>query len=282
MADPLASIRGQKTGVADAVRWACILEATAPKVGNVHPTQSFDDLTFTDFVTAANITAAALGASERPVARRMLDAVTETRRVTGTNVNLGIVLLLGPLVAAEFVEKESIAHALDSFTGEDGRLIYDAIRIAGAGGLGRVESRDVTETSSDPVDIVAAMKSAANRDRIALQYAGGFADLLENVVPVVLSAIHDRGDILGGIADAHLTLLSQTPDSLIARKCGQEVAEDVQSRARQVDRSDKDSIAALNGFLRSRGGLLNPGTTADLIAAALYVLLQTTSNREET
>ena len=280
MTDPLTLIRSQTETIADAIRWACILEATAPKVGNVHPSQSFDDLTYADFITAANITADTLGASEIPVARRMIDTVKETRRVTGTNVNLGIVLLLGPLVVADRLCSEDIRRAIDSFTSEDGQLIFEAIRMAGAGGLGSVESMDVTEISTQPLNIVAAMKSAAKRDRIALQYAGGFTDLLDNVVPVVSSAIHGRGDVLAGVADAHLTLLSQAPDTLIARKCGLQLAEDVQSRACRVDRSDPNSIAELNRFLRSRGNLLNPGTTADLIAAALFILLQTPSKRE--
>jgi len=46
---------------------ACILEASAPKAGNVHPQASFVDLCFDDFVRAARLiaqplsTAATLG-----------------------------------------------------------------------------------------------------------------------------------------------------------------------------------------------------------------------------
>ena len=54
---------------------ACLLEATAPKVGNVHRGADFDDLTFTDFAVSAALIAPAMeAAAERasagPCSRR--------------------------------------------------------------------------------------------------------------------------------------------------------------------------------------------------------------------
>src|SRR6476619_6256717 len=79
---------------------ACILEATARKPGNVHRYADFVDTTYLDFL----LSAAAIGpvmdrALGRPLGETVLEAVRATRRVTGRNTNLGIILLLAPLAS---------------------------------------------------------------------------------------------------------------------------------------------------------------------------------------
>lgn len=282
---PLAAIRSTIDSCGDAVRWACVLEATAPKAGNVHPGQSFSDLNYLHFVEAAEIAGRVLGNQEGRFSEQILQATRQTRRRTGTNVNLGILLLLGPLVHVDRSSEDSdqaawparlqtwIRHGLDA---TDSRNLYQAIRLAAPGGLGESESMDVRKTGDAPVDLVEAMRQAAPRDRVARQYATGFRDLWDEIVPVVQDAIERRGDLLGGIADAHLRLLANEADTLILRKCGAKVAENVRQRAAAVDPEDESSRRAFDRYLRRDGHRLNPGTTADLIAAALYVLLRGT------
>ncbi|TWT51085.1 ATP:dephospho-CoA triphosphoribosyl transferase [Rubripirellula amarantea] len=272
MPDPLQTIRDQVHSAQDAIRWACVLEASSPKAGNVHPSQSFDDLSFQDFVQAAQVTADRLPGKVVGLSDRMLDCVRQCRSRTGTNVNLGIVLLLGPLCVADATDSGSVTRILASLDGNDGANLFAAISEAGAGGLDRVDSLDVNDTK-EPVDIVAAMKLAADRDRVALQYATNYQDLLDNVVPLVVASVKECGDVLAGIARAHVRLLAEAPDSLIARKNGAEVAHAVQQRARSVNVHDATSVAEFDCYLRTDGNRLNPGTTADLIAAALFVLL---------
>lgn len=285
MADPLDALRAQVHCPADAVRWACILEATAAKVGNVYPGKPFADLRYLDFVVAAEIASESLGETAGRLSQRMLNAVEKTTRQCKTNVNLGIVLLLGPLVEADRsldstadrsknAWLSAIHHVLEGFDGVDGENIYRAIGLSSAGGLGEVDEFDVQQTSGS-VDLIAAMRLAESRDRIARQYCGGFADLLESVVPELESSLMRRGDTLAGITLAQLRLLAQQPDSLIARKNGQQVASEVQSRAQKVDVDDPVSVARFDEWLREDSHRLNPGTTADLIAAGLYYLLRT-------
>ena len=272
MNDPLQPIRDQVQTTADAIRWACVIESTSPKAGNVHPGKSFADLNYSDFIAAANITADHLPGSHSGLSTRMLECIRECQAQTDTNVNLGIVLLLGPLSVAESFDVESLDKVLTSLDDQDGANIFRAISLAGAGGLDRVDVMDVHETN-EPVDIVAAMKLAVDRDRIAVQYASGFDDLLSKVVPVVESAIHQCDDVLAGVAKAHLRLLATSPDSLIGRKNGIEVAAAVQHKAAEVDENDAASVADFDRWLRRDGNRFNPGTTADLIAASLFVLL---------
>ena len=280
MIDPLQAIQSQCNTIADSIRWACILEATAPKAGNVFPGRSFDDLNYLHFVQAAEVASESLTQFDQSLGQRILDCIQRCRNLTGTNVNLGIVLLMAPLAESTHTGR-SAGDVLSTLHDSEGQLIFEAIRVAGAGGLGRVDEMDVHE-STDAVDVVAAMRSAAHHDRIALQYAGNFKDLFDNVVPLVRDAITQGGDILCGIGDAHLQILASGPDSLITRKFGLPVAKQVQQRASEIDPSDLVSRARFDRWLRQYGDFqggdsenhpLNPGTTADLIAAALFVLL---------
>src|SRR3954464_731850 len=79
---------------------ACVLEATARKPGNVHRFADFDDLTHLDFLLSATAIAPVMDeAPRRRAGETVLEAVQATRRVTATNTNLGIVLLLAPLAS---------------------------------------------------------------------------------------------------------------------------------------------------------------------------------------
>ncbi|TWT98725.1 triphosphoribosyl-dephospho-CoA synthase [Neorhodopirellula pilleata] len=279
---------------AESIRIACVLEATAAKVGNVHPGASFDDLAFDDFVKAADCTAEAMGGlrSLDQFGPSILKAIRSTRHATGTNVNLGIVLLLGPLLlgqpdtecAGDGPWRHGVAEALARLTPEHGGYVAAAIVEASAGGMDTSEVDDddplnllnveATDSTPAPYDLMDAMRRSASRDRIALQYATGFEDLFENVVPTLRRSIDETGDRLDGIVLAHVRLIAAAGDSLIARKCGDDQSRRIQGLARRcLDNYGPDSIAELDRQLRDPGHRFNPGTTADLIAAGLYVCL---------
>ena len=109
----------------------------------------------------------------------------------------------------------------------------------------------------------------------------GFRELILDITPVLSDSISTTGDVLRGICDAQIRLLAKTPDTLIARKNGMQVAHEVQNRAKSVDPSDVTQVDSLDEYLRSDGHQLNPGTTADLLAAALYLLLRTTPSENQ-
>lgn len=281
-------IRKQCLCSADAVRWACILEATAPKAGNVFPGREFDDLTYLDFVSAAYIAARCFDQPAASFSHAVLGASEQVAETIGTNVNLGILLLLGPLVESDSPDdapplsrsqwQTRVTTTLASLTADDTSRLYDAINAASPGGMAEVDEMDLA--SPPPSDFIAAMRAAMSWDRIARNYADGFCDLFETVVPLLARSIEQENDLLSGISIAHLGLLAAEPDTLIARKFGQEVALNVQQRAR-FDPKDAQKRAAFDHFLRigeadrhGKTSRLNPGTTADLIVAGLYILLR--------
>ena len=275
----------QVSTAADAIRWACVLEATAPKVGNVSPGRNFPDLSHLDFIRAADIAAEALE-EKNCFAKAILDATVKTSEACRSNVNLGILLLLGPLYRADELLSErgvtlpdqddwssAVKDALKDLDAVGELAIFEAISVAAAGGLGRAEQWDVNE-SHQKVDLIEAMRLAANKDRIARQYVEDFSDLLVNVVPVLRQSILECRDWLRGIGHAQIRLMSRESDSLIARKNGKDVAEAVRDRVHGVDLGNIQDWVSLDRELRKQGNQLNPGTTADLIAAGLFVLLR--------
>jgi triphosphoribosyl-dephospho-CoA synthase len=260
---------------------ACIWEATARKPGNVHRFVDFDDLSYLDFLASAAAVAPVLAAAPGcRVGRTVLEGVRRTRQVVRTNSNLGILLLLVPLAkaAAEPDLSAGLARVLDDLDVEDSRLVYEAIRMANPGGLGRSAEQDIKDTPTLPLREIMAL--AADRDLIARQYANGFREVFDEGAPAVLEGMGQTGSLEGAILYGHLCLMAHYPDTLIARKCGPVEATESALRARSVlDKgwphtpASRDAFADLDAWLRGEGRRRNPGTTADLIAACLFVLL---------
>src|SRR5438046_8408242 len=167
----------QAADVAAAGQLACLLEASAPKPGNVSPFASFRDATYEDFLASAAAIGPALSlAGERSLGATIRAAVEATARWAPSNTNLGLVLLLAPLARAALRVppeggslRSALAAALAESTVADAREAYAAIRRAGPGGLGRTREQDVAGTPT--VTLREAMALAAERDAVAREYA---------------------------------------------------------------------------------------------------------------
>lgn len=263
------------------IELACLMEATARKPGNVHPGAAFDDLRYEDFVVAARVIGTPLAtARTNGVGRSIYDAIQATRNSQGTNVNLGIVLLLAPFCAVkeDIPLDQGLSQVLQRTTLEDAEHVYAAIRLAHPGGIGRASSQDISMRPT--VNLRDAMVLAADRDRVAEQYLNGFRHVFESRQKLC-ELIHDLEDWEAAIISLYLWMLAKWPDTLIVRKCGLETAELASSKAAElVDRAAKDGkfeqqqLDEFDTWLRADGHRRNPGTTADLIAATLFAALR--------
>lgn len=274
---------GFRSDIAVAAQMACLLEASAPKPGNVNRYHDFEDATFEDFLLSAAAVGPALGrASSAGVGRTILRAVRDTRRHVRTNTNLGIILLLAPLARAAArtggTLRSRVGQVLAELDVADARAAYTAIRLAEPAGLGRVAEQDIKDEPT--VSLREAMALAAPRDTIAREYVTDYAVTFETGVPALQRA-RERG--LGwaaAVTETYLSLLAAVPDTLIARKCGDDAAREVSREAARVlaagepgSTERRDALARFDASLRREGNKLNPGTTADLTAATLFVHL---------
>lgn len=266
-----------------AAQLACLLEVSAPKPGNVSPGRHFADLRYEDFLASSiAIGEPMAGAGERGVGATIRLAVEATSKLTRSNSNLGIVLLLAPLTRAAALSggslQAALRHVLDATTVEDARDAYVAIRLARPGGLDRAESQDV---STEPtMTLVEVMRLAAHRDTIASEYATGFDVTFGMSVPALERARRDGLPWDDAVVETFLTLLAAIPDTHIARRSGAALAAAVTARAGEVlaaggvrTASGRQAIEDMDRGLRDSHNSGNPGTTADLTAAAIFVVL---------
>ena len=280
--DPTAGARRSPEAVAAAAQLACVLEASADKPGNITPAHDFADTSYEDMLRSAIAVGPELGrAGERGVGDTVLAAVRATGRVAGANTNLGIALLLAPLARAALLggtQRERVEEVLDALTLDDARAAYAAIRAAGAGGLDEPVEHDVR--AAPTVTLRDAMATAAERDSIAAEYATGYAVTFGLGLPALARALDAELRPRDATVELYLGLLAQIPDTLVARKRGRRAAERVSAGAARVIaaggvRSDagRAAMAEFDASLRRDGNALNPGTTADLVTAVLFVAL---------
>jgi triphosphoribosyl-dephospho-CoA synthase len=259
-----------------------LLEVTARKPGNVNRFADHEGLHFVEFLLSASAIGAPLDqASTAGVGKTIFSAIEETRRLVSTNTNLGIVLLLAPMAAVlDGVDlARGIEDVLAATTVEDAQWAYRAIRLAQPGGIGSVAEQDVR--GEPVVGLRAAMQLAADTDLIARQYAAGYREVLTEAVPYLKEFALEGRPLETAIVGSFLRVLARHPDSLIARKHGLAIAQSVSDRAAQVLQSGWPDRAAarrqcdrFDSWLRNATRRLNPGTTADLVTAALYAALR--------
>jgi triphosphoribosyl-dephospho-CoA synthase len=300
VATPLLALSPEE--VVAAARVACAAEIAAFKPGNVSIHSPGHGMVAEDFRASAEVACPWLGRREIPLGERILGAARATRERVGCNTNLGILLLLAPLAEAALRPALAgglalrLAPVLAGLTAADAAAVFAAIRVASPGGLGESATDDVRGAPSGT--LLDAMRQAEGRDRIAYQYAHGFADVFALGVATLRRWDLAPGSIQGSAPRSaprsewatvrcYLRFLATLPDSHVARKFGAARAETLRQQAARLE-ADVDGALGwdLEGagtgddggslpFLRQFDRLLkeervNPGTSADLTAASLF------------
>jgi triphosphoribosyl-dephospho-CoA synthase len=171
-----------------------------------------------------------------------------------------------------------VERELHATTVDDAREVYAAIRTAAPGGLGRAGDQDVA--GEPTVTLLDAMRLAADRDGIAREYATGFKETFGVGVPALERARRDRLSWDDAIVETFLTLLAESADTHISRRGGPAAAAEVTALARAAcdaggarSSPGRRAIEEMDRALRGADNIRNPGTTADLTAASIFVVL---------
>jgi triphosphoribosyl-dephospho-CoA synthase len=283
----------QAAAIGDAAERACVLEATAPKPGNVSPGRPFADVRYEDFLaSAAAIRLPVATVDTRSVGETVFLAVEATARVARANTNLGMILLLAPIAHAAVRIGSDLAQSDDRVTTlrtelnrvlaqttvDDALHVFRAIRLVNPGGLGRADDQDVW--AEPTVTLLEAMRLAADRDGIAREYATACAMTFETGAPALSKARADGLSWNDAIVETFLTVLEAAPDTHIVRRGGEVLAKRASRLAQDAlaaggvrTEAGRRAIAGMDAVLRDPDNLGNPGTTADLTAAAIFVTL---------
>ncbi len=269
-----------ESGIAGAYRAACHLELRALKPGNVHIHADGHGMTVGQFLASADATAPILAQAGLSVGERILQAVQATKDAVGCNTNLGILLLAAPLAQAALSGaggslRDRLRRVLSGLTVADAELTFRAIALAAPAGLGRVEGSDVHAPAT--VTLLAAMREAQDRDRIARQYATDYADIFDMGVPHLRTSLDEGAGYEQAVESLYLDVLATIPDSHVIRKYGWNKAEWLCRRASDLREGSRDGhaftltrsrLAELDKELKYNG--INPGTTADIVVGCLF------------
>lgn len=269
--------------LAHAFKTACLAELEALKPGNVHIFADGHGMVVQDFIRSAEAAAGVIALPGLTVGARILAAVEATWDEVACNTNLGIILLSAPLIQAMMLSSgqrltlpERLQQVLQSLTVDDTAQAYQAIVRASPAGLGQSERHDVHALPQ--VTLLEVMTEAQERDRIAWQYAHGFADVFDLGL-IRYQELLARWERPAWAASAvYLGFLARFPDTHISRKFGDAIALQVQQEAQGHEhallsldnpKTYLRELLAFDANLKRRG--LNPGTSADLTVASLLL-----------
>ncbi|MEM2917581.1 MAG: triphosphoribosyl-dephospho-CoA synthase [Candidatus Bathyarchaeia archaeon] len=300
--------------VAQCLQLAILLEVSAyPKPGNIHRTADYQGTRYEHFLASAvavapcfrwaagkgiDICEGKLAPFEAKVGSLVRQAVENVGFwQNGGNTLLGSLLLLVPMAVAAgkslaekaFSIKElrrNIALVVESTTALDAVNVYEAINMAKPGGLGKTAELDVNDPSSKRkildrnMTLYDVFKLASSYDSIANEWINNYALTFDLGYPYFAMQLQQTKDINTSTVHTFLKILSEVPDTLIARKAGMDVAKEVSVQAKQVlelgglaTAQGKESLLEFDRRLHTADHKLNPGTTADIITAVLSVAL---------
>jgi triphosphoribosyl-dephospho-CoA synthase len=313
------NIEEQLYAISQKAQFAMLLDILTPKPGNVHRYRDHPDTRIIHF--AASITqlghplykAAEWGfhqrSSENPPSKLgslIKQAVMASKEPHEKNTLLGTVLLCVPLAAAAGFSissakitmtplHQNLSRLLHNTTVEDAIDLVRALQIANPGGA-QPKSQEWTSNSqaldfqsphtinlirNKKYNLMDLQTLAASYDAIAQEYTTDFAYTFNVLYPHLLKALNRHSSLEDAVLDSYLWTLSNRPDSLIQRKSGLQVANDIMARAQKIyQRIQKmpetrwnEYLQPFDDYLRSEGSKLNPGTTADLISSTLFIAL---------
>jgi triphosphoribosyl-dephospho-CoA synthase len=296
--------------IASCLELALLLEVSASKPGNVNLAAGFKGTRVEHFLASA----VASEPSFEKAARRGI-AVSEEKLTIrdvgigqlikdcavdinawqkGGNTLLGTVILLVPIAVAAGITsaerkfdidfsklRRNLRLVVEFTTPIDAVRLYEAIDVAKPSGLGGVSNLDVNDPTAqtrilkDKISLYEVFKIAASYDNICSEWVNNYPITFDLAYPYLMEHL-EYESLNEAIVHTFLKILSEHPDTFVARKVGSEKAQEISSEAKLIlelgglkTLKGKTRVIGFDRKLREAGNLLNPGTTADITAATL-------------
>lgn len=302
--------------IAQCLELAILLEVSADKPGNVNLVVGFEGTNHAHFFASAvaaaphfkraadqgmAVSSGKLKVMDVGLGSIIRDCVADVNAwQSGGNTLLGTILLLCPMAVAAGMSRmknqsgvfelselrENLRLVTEYSTPEDAVAVYEAIAIAKPGGLGKVPDLDVKDPNSinrilkERISLYRVFQIASSYDRVCSEWVKNYPITFEFAYPYLMAQISENRDPSVAITHTFLKVLSEYPDTFIARKVGLEKAKEVSAMAGDVLRHGglktlvgREKLREFDAYLRRHDSKLNPGTTADIIAATLALSL---------
>jgi triphosphoribosyl-dephospho-CoA synthase len=212
----------------------------------------------------------------------------------GGNTILGTIMLFTPIAVAAGMTpidknscldfsslRKNIDLAVKSTTSWDAVNLYEAVDLANPSGLNEAPDLDVTDPHSkerllkENVTLFEVFRLASAYDDICVEWVDNYPVTFDLAYPYLKEHLETK-PVNSAVVHTFLKILSENPDTFITRKVGKEKALEVSAEARIVlelggleTEEGRKSLKAFDKKLRLSQNKCNPGTTADLTAAAL-------------
>jgi len=295
--------------IARCLELALLLEASAHKPGNVSVVTNFENTFYDHFLASAvaatssfeaaaehgiSVSEGKIGAADVEVGQLIKRCIADINAWQhGGNTLLGAVILLSPIaVAAGMISaagdfdvqclRRNLKLVVESTTPRDAVNVYAAIEIAKPSGLGKAPALDINNPESvnrilhEKISLYKVFEIAEKYDTICFEWVNNYPITFDLAYPSLAKRLQNEGDPSEAIVQTFLEVLAKVPDTFIARKTGIERSREISLKARQilnlggiVTSAGKKSLSKFDQELRKSSNLLNPGTTADVLAAAL-------------
>ncbi len=276
--------------IARCAQLAMVLDVSAtPKPGNIDRDHNYTDTRFEHFLASAVGVYPVLEKAARSksgAGKLIREAVIESKNwQKGGNTHFGAFLLLIPLVmaAGRCEDAKCLRTRVQMVVRET--TVTDAIELYRAFSEAKVKVKPVDDL--DLGDIVSPdkiqeqgltlfnlMEISSRYDMIAEEWVNGFKKSFECAASI-REKIKEHG-INDSVVLTFMELLSRTKDTFIQTKFDSKKAEEVSLKAKEIlQKRDMDGIReeirCFDEELLRKG--INPGSTADIIIAGLFVSL---------
>jgi len=295
--------------VARCLELAILLEVGAHKPGNVSVITNFQNTFYSHFLASAVAASSSFEAAAQKgiavsqgkidasdvgvgqIIKRCISDINTWQH--GGNTLLGAVILLSPVaIAAGMISqtgnfdlqllRRNLKRIIESTTPVDAVNMYTAIGIANPSGLGKAPELDVTDPNSvnriidEKISLYEVFKIAEKYDSICSEWVNNYPITFDFAYPSLVKPLQLGGDPVHAIIQTFLEVLAEVPDTFIARKTGIQKSREISLQARQIlnvggvgTQVGRKRLKEFDKELRNASNILNPGTTADILATAL-------------
>jgi triphosphoribosyl-dephospho-CoA synthase len=276
--------------IARSAQLALLLEVSAyPKPGNVDRTHDFRNTSYEHFIASSVavypvLREAAVG--DRGVGELIRAGVEESIAwQRGGNTHFGALLLLMPLTmaagACERTDMQELKREADEIMRNTS--VDDAIEVYRAFSKGKVKVRrdvpefdvmaedSLNELREKGLSLYDVLSLSASYDLISRELVCGFKKTFGAALD--LNDFAEAENINEAVSHAYLKLLSETEDTFVKVGFGTETSRYVKERAKEIVTSGYKlkEIEEFDEELIQKE--INPGSTADIIAAALFIAI---------
>lgn len=256
--------------ISELAEFAMLLEVCAKtKPGNIDRYHDYDDTKLEHFLCSAVRSRSVFESCEdKTVGETIYECVEKTNIHSGGNTHFGAFILLVPLIKGKGVS--GAAKLVKETTVKDAVLFYKAFGLTQVR-VNETDEMDVNNPDSlrmleeNRMTLYDVMQYSAENDMVSREWTNGFA-----LTKIFADKLLSKNGGAGDIPKVFIEMMSEYPDTFIAKKFGKDLSAGVAKLAKEVVLGNT-SLEDFDEFCIKEG--INPGSLADICIAGIFVAM---------